>query len=573
MRTLWMFMKLRKWKWFFTMLLLIGQVTGTLLVPFLIAGLVDNGIMAGDKQAVITIGIQMLLVSLLTTAVSVAGSYLSADLAADFGRLLRQQLFEKSQKLSVTTFEAAGVPSMITRATSDIAVIQQTLGMALQLVVPAPFIVLTALVMTLQVNVALAGILTGCVVLFLLFTVIVFQKSQPLSSQIQTRLDRINQVVREAISGVRVIRAFGNEQYEERRASGAFEGYASNLIRLNKLFAVLNPVVWMIMGLSVAGVLWAGGIFSAKHIMNVGEITAVIEYTVLTLSYLIMAASSSVMLPKMGACLSRIAQVLAMPQGKQCASKADLTITDAPVIAFEDVSFSFDGAEAPAVEHISFTCRAGETVAMIGGTGAGKSTLADLMVRLYEPDHGSIKLYGTDIRELSEQALWQTVGYVPQKAFLFSGTVAENLRMGSGTATAQDMEHALQVAQAGFIYQMPSGLNTPVAQGGKNFSGGQKQRLAIARALVKQAPLYIFDDSFSALDLKTDAALRRALKEVHRNAAKIIIAQRVSSILDADQILVLHEGRLVGKGSHQSLLQSCPAYCEIVKSQLQLQGD
>ena len=582
MKYLKLFLKERKGKVAITLLMLLGQVVGTLLIPFLIAGIVDNGILKGDMTAVFRIGWQMILVLIVATIVSILGSYYSSDLAAVFGYDMRDKIFRKSQELSIHEFDTFGVSSMITRTTSDISNLQQTLGMVLQMIVPAPLIIGVSIVMTSYTNLTLSFVLIFSVIIFILFSVVILKKSNVISQRIQSRLDRINQVVRESITGIRVIRAFGNERHEEGRSGKAFENYATEMIKLNKLFAVLTPSVWLVMGLSMAVIVWLGGLFSMKGTMEIGQITAVTEYAIITLSYLIMALATSATLPKMKSCLDRIEQVLDIEPEIQDLNRKQVGVAEtspvavdvvdnSPVVEFENVSFYYPGAEEPVIKNLSFCCNEGETTAIIGSTGSGKSTVANLLLRLHDVDEGEVRLSGTDIRSLLQHELRDNIGYVPQKAFLFSGTIEDNLRMGYKNATEEDMRKALNISQSeSFVNELPMGLGSPVSQGGSNFSGGQKQRLSIARALIKPAPVYIFDDSFSALDLKTDAALRKSLKENMTDAVKIIIAQRVSTIIDADQILVLDEGKLVGIGKHDTLMKNCSVYQAIARSQMNI---
>lgn len=565
-----LFLVKKKLKLTITLFLLVGQVVGTLIIPFLIAGIVDNGILKNDINAIINIGIQMLIVTLVTVIVSIAGAYYSADLAAAFGRDMREAIFRKSQDLSIREFDEIGVSSMITRTTSDISTLQQTLVMILQMVVPAPLIVVASIIMTYMVSPALTIIPIVCILLFILVAVIVFKKSLPLSQLIQTRMDQINQVFREAITGIRVIRAFDNTTYEQNRCNQAFEKYASNMIKLNKLFAIVNPAVWLVMGLSMVAIVWFGGVLSVGGSMAIGEITAVTEYTIMTLGYLIMAAMSCVTIPKMRSCLKRLENVLNIsPEISDTNSAIPSSSQNSPVLEFNHVEFFYHGAEEPVLKDLSFSCISGQTTAIIGSTGSGKSTIANLLLRLYDVDSGQILLNGVDIKTLPQHKLRENIGYVPQKAFLFSGTIADNLYMGCKTATKEDLQKALSISQSeDFVNSLPLKLNAPVSQGGSNFSGGQKQRLSIARAIVKNAPVLIFDDSFSALDFKTDATLRKALKRDVKDAVKLIIAQRVSTIMDADQIIVLDEGNIVGIGKHEALLNDCSIYQAIYKSQI-----
>ena len=573
MKYLKLFLKERKGKVGITLIMLLGQAVGTLLIPFLIAGIVDNGILKGDMNEILNIGGQMLLVLLITTVAAVLGSYYSADLAAVFGYYMRDKIFRKSQELSIHDFDTIGVSSMITRTTSDISNLQQTFGLVLQLIVPAPLIIVASIAMTTYTSLTLALVLILSVVIFIVFARLVLKKSIFISKRVQDKLDYINQVIRESITGIRVIRAFGNEEYEEDRAGKAFKNYATDMIKLNKIFAVLNPTIWLMIGVSVAIIVWVGGVFSMKGSMEIGQITAVTEYSIITLSYLILATTTSVTLPKMKSCLDRIEEVLEInPEIQDFNIEKKCAKDDYAVVEFENVSFFYRGAEEPVIRDISFSCNKGETTAIIGSTGSGKSTIANLILRLHDIDQGEIRINGVDIRCLSQKELRDTIGYVPQKAFLFSGTIEDNLRMGYKEATKEDMERALSISQSkSFVDKLPIGLKSEVSQGGSNFSGGQKQRLSIARALIRKVPIYIFDDSFSALDLKTDSALRKSLKENMTDAAKIIIAQRVSTIMDADQILVLDEGKLVGIGKHIDLMKNCSVYQAIAKSQMSIE--
>lgn len=564
------FIKQHKGQFLLTLLLLLGQVVTTLLIPALIATVIDQGILKEDMGVIKTTGIQMLLVAVFGTLISIWGSWASGNIGSLFGKEMRSKLFRKVQELSIHQFDEIGVSSMITRSTSDIANMQQTLGMFLQMVIPAPLIIAVSLVMTWRVSPTIAFVQLVAMALFFLFAWVVVKKSNSLSRSIQTRLDKINKVVRESITGVRVIRAFGNEKYEENRSGEAFEGYANNMIKLNRLFAVAMPAVWMLMGGLMIVVIIIGGMFSIKGTMQVGQITAVIEYSMMTMGYLMMAAGTITTLPKTFACLERLQEVLSKnPEISDSSSQPIPFEKSTAVVEFKNVTFAYPGAEEPVLSNLSFKIRRGETTAVVGSTGSGKSTLADLLLRLHDVQSGLIQINGTNIRAISQNALRNKIGAVPQKAFLFSGTIADNLRMGREDATNEELWQALRIAQAGdFVENLADGLLSPVAQGGTNFSGGQRQRLAIARALVKKADIFLFDDSFSALDVRTDAALRKALKEQVSSPAKLIIAQRVSSIVDADQILVLDEGKLVGKGTHSQLLETCNIYRAIAESQM-----
>lgn len=547
------------------------QSFGTLLAPYYVAEIIDNGIALGDTRAIVIIGLKMLLASAFTALVSLWGSYLCADFAALTGKHLRELIFEKTQQLSIKEFNAFGTASMITRATGDITIIVDTLIMFAQVVIPAPLIAVAAVVMTGTVSPDLIYVPLVSMAVFFVGVYVLFRKASPISKTIQAHLDTINRIVRESIVGIRVIRAFDNAAYEKQRTDEAFSEYAKNVIRLNRIFSYFSPMIWIMMGLTMASAVWLGGLLVLDQTIEVGSISAVTEYTVMTLMFLMMSAMVLAMMPRMMDCLNRISEVLDVaPQIVDAEGAHTTTDTSEPnKIVFKNVSFAYKGAEKPVVEELNFTCQQGKTTAIIGGTGSGKSTIAALMLRLYDADEGQILLEGEDIRNLTQETVHKRISYVPQKAFLFSKTIAENLRMGNPDATMEQLEYAARVAMADtFIQSLEQGYESSVAQGGTNFSGGQKQRLCIARALVKKAPVYLFDDSFSALDYKTDAALRHALKLEMKDAALVIIAQRISTIMDADQIIVLDAGKIVGIGTHGELMESCDIYKEIYDSQL-----
>lgn len=568
------FLSEHKGKVVLNVLLALAQSVGTLALPMLMAGIVDQGILAKNMDVVRRTGIEMLLITVFSTTAAILFSWSAADMGALFGRDMRQKLFHRSQELSLRQFNDLGLSSMVTRSTADVTTMQVTVSMVIQMVLPAPLLMAAAVVMTFRVSGRLALVLLLCLAALLAFCIWMVRASSPMTLLIQKKLDRVNQMVREHVTGTRVVRAFGREAHEEARSGSAFEAYANTMIRLGHMFAVVNPVVWLILGLCMAAVLWIGGMLTGRGSMEVGQIMAVTEYTTMALGFLITAAGAVLYLPKFRSCMERLQEVLdTMPDVADPQISSAAPVADAPVISFENVSFFYPGAEEPVLQDLNFICRPGETTAIIGGTGSGKSTVADLLLRLHDVTGGTIRLHGQDIRKMSQKELRSVIGCVPQKAFLFSGTIAENLRMGNKNASDEELWDALSTAQAeDFVRSLPKGLNAPVAQGGGNFSGGQRQRLAIARALVRKADLYVFDDSFSALDVKTDAALRRALESHGGNAAKLIIAQRVSTILNADQILVLNQGRVAGKGRHEELLLSCPTYQDIVKSQLEQKG-
>lgn len=575
MKYLKIFLRENIWKVIFTLILLIGQSVGTLLVPFLVADIIDKGILLGDTQAIWDIGIWMLVTAFAAAAISVYGSWYSADLAALFGHDMRNRLFAKSQILSIRQLDSLGTASMINRTTVDISHLQSNIGLFWQLVVPAPLVAVASIIMTLNASIYLTIVLLIAVLIFVLYIWLILYRSNKLAQRIQLLMDNASRILRENVTGTRVIRAFGNEDYEHSRATAAFRGYADNMIALNKIFALLNPAAWLIVGFCIAAVVWLGGALSANNQMQIGEITAVAEYAIITLSYLIVAATTITTLPKVISCLNRLQEVLDMQPDIVDGSEmpADTAAYKLSTLTFEHVYFAYPEAEEHVLHDISFSCPAGKTTAIIGGTGSGKSTISNLLMRFYDIPSGRICFDQTDISSLCQQQVRSTIALVPQKSFLFSGSIADNLRIGNPSASEEDMWQVLKVAQAeDFVRSLPQNLEAAVAQGGLNFSGGQKQRLAIARALIKESAVYIFDDSLSALDVKTDLALRQALKTYRTDAIKIIVTQRVSTAMDADNILVLDEGRLIAQGQHRQLMQTCAVYQEIVRSQLEKGG-
>lgn len=551
------------------------QVFGILLVPFFVAQIINVGIMEKNIETILWIGLEMLAAAGITTLISLWSSYLCADLASLTGKHMRELIFDKTQLLSIRDFNQFGTASMITRATGDITIIQQTMIMITQLILPTPLIAVAAVVMTAMVSMELVYIPLAAMVVFLILILVLFKKASPVSRTIQTRVDRVNRVVRESIVGVRVIRAFDNTVYEQKRSDDTFRAYADNVIHLNKIFAVFNPLVWAIMGITMVAVVWFGGYLVLQATIQIGSIMAVMQYTVIILMFLMMSAMVIVMVPRMIACLERISEVLdtepEIVDHSQTGEQPD--VTESKQIVFKNVSFSYQGAEEPVLKDLSFSCEAGKTTAIIGGTGSGKSTVLALMLRLYDIQDGAILVGGNDIQKMTQHDLRECISYVPQKAFLFSGTIADNLRTGKPDATDAELIQAGKIAQAeAFIGSLEAGYESPVAQGGTNFSGGQKQRLCIARALVKKAPIYIFDDSFSALDYQTDAALRSELKLTMKDACLVVVAQRISTIMDADQIIVLDDGSIAGIGRHEELLKTCSLYRAIADSQVKREG-
>lgn len=554
-----------------TVLLAVIDVGGSLFIPTLAAHLLNQGTSGVAFEELLTTGLQMGAVSLFSSICAILGGYACATLAARVGKDMRVALYEKSLKLSVYDFRQFGTASITTRTVSDITTIQFALTSFIQMVLPVPLVCIIALALSFQPNSTLGTILLILTALVFILALGIMRSASPLFKKLQKLLDRMTTILLENITGVRVVRAFNNEEREQNRMSDAFSNYAETSIKANRRFANLDGLSYFFINLFVVIVYWLSGGYISLGNLQIGDITAVIQYAMMVMFFLMMAQMVILTMPRALECCERIRAVLEhSPEIRDLVEQDDqksLPNQD-EVLAFRNVSFRFADAEENTLSHLNFSCRRGQTTAIIGGTGSGKSTVASLILRFHDVIGGSILLNGKDIRQMTQHTLRDHLAYVQQKAWLFSGTIASNLRYGNADATDEQLMHAADVAQAGdFIRSLPDGLNSFVAQGGTNFSGGQKQRLSIARALVKKPELYIFDDSFSALDFKTDAALRKALAKETQDAAVLIIAQRVSTIQHADQIVVLNEGQMVGLGKHEELLQTCPVYREIYESQ------
>ena len=551
------FIKENKWIVLATTLTICLQIAGTLGVPKLVGKLIDVGIVSGDQQVIKTIGIQMFLVAFIGTIAAIISSYLSALVAAKFGFQVRGLFFKKFQQFSMKNVDKFGSNSLLTRMTNDVDNVQTMIVLFCQLIFPAPIISLFALVMTFSYSVSLAWVTLASIVFYLVVVYFLMKKGTPLSLKIQPKMDRITTTLREFFTGINMIRAFNNQDFEEQRTNQTFKNYAERMSKVNQIFAWITPVAFLLMGVVYASILWFGGNLVAVGTLQIGTVTAVIEYTLLTLAYLMIAAMVLVVIPRSVASLNRLQEVLS-EEIEISDPHTEATIAYHPekaLICFDHVTFQYTETADPVLENVSFVIPKGKTTAIVGATGAGKSTLVKLLLRINEVTAGTISYSGTDIRSLSQQTIRQVISYVPQKAFLFSGTILSNLLMGNAKATTEEIRTALEISQSSeFIDSLPQGIESFVAQGGSNYSGGQKQRMCIARALIKPADVYIFDDSFSALDYKTDAALRAALHAQMSDKTLLIVAQRLSTIMNADNIIVLDEGRIVGQGTHADLL-------------------
>lgn len=579
-----------------TVLVLMVDIAGTLLVPTLLANMVNIGVATKNFNYILQNGLAMLGATALASGGALLGSYLSAKLAANVGRDIRNAVYDSSLAFSGSDFERFGTGSMITRTLNDINVIQQSIIMTIQMVLPVPIMCVMGIALATSIDYQMGILLAIVVAVVLVIAAITVANAAPIFTRLQRFIDRMNVVLRENITGVRVIRAFNKEEHENERLDDVFSRYAKAAIKVNWLFAGLDCSAFFLMNIAEVAVLWFGGNRVGAHAMEIGSISAVLEYAMLILFFIMMAQIVALTLPRAKACLDRADEVINLvPEIRDCvrpahdpldakgdpaldaAVVADAAVTadaaepddDADVVAaFRHVTFRFSDADEDTLHNLNFRCRRGQTTAIIGSTGSGKSTVAKLLLRFHDVTGGAIQFNGADVRGMTQESLRDAIAYVPQKAWLFSGTIADNLRFGNEAATEEQMRHALDVAQSQFVYDLPDGLDSRVAQGGTNFSGGQRQRLSIARALMKRADLYIFDDSFSALDFKTDAALRRALVPETRDTATLIIAQRISTILHADQIIVLKDGEMAGIGTHEELMETCEVYRAIAGSQM-----
>lgn len=553
------------------LILLFLQMLGTLYVPTLTADIVNKGIIIGDLERVWRIGSFMLLVAVLIAGISILQTYLSTSVFTGMGRDIRSALFKKSQNLTINEFNRFGSASMITRCTNDITQIQQGYMAAIEMLLPAPIMAVAGLLLAFSKSPALALLIAVSMTIICILTVRIGSKAMKLFAGLQVILDRINRVLRENLTGIRVIRAFNRSGFEQKRTDKTYEEYAFTAIRVNKIFAVLMPVIMMIMNVCIILIIALGGQNVANGQMEIGDIMALIEYAFLILMYLVMGIMVIMIFPRAQTCASRVNEVLeSCSERTSAATHSDCKRTrTVPKLEFCNVTFRYQGAEEPVLNNISFVADIGKTTAIIGGTGSGKSTVASLIPRFYDIQSGEILIDGVNIAAMSEVSLRDRIGFVPQKAFLFSGTILDNFHHGKKDVGLAEIRHAADVAQiSDFIDSLDQGYETRVSQGGNNFSGGQKQRLSIARALVRKPEIYVFDDSFSALDFKTDAKLRTALKDEVTDAVVILVAQRISTIMDAEQIIVLDEGRVVGIGTHKELLANCEVYQQIAKSQL-----
>jgi len=549
-----------------------AQAIANLYLPTLFANIVDNGIIKGDTGYIWRTGGIMLLITLGGTIAAVVGIFYSSQVATGFGKIIRARLFTHVAQFSLHEFDTVSTSSLITRTTNDTTQVQQVMILVLNMMITAPFTLIAGIILALNQDVGLTWILVVIIPILVGTIVILMSNAIPLFRIMQKKLDKLNLILDEGLTGVRVVRAFDRKNYEEHRFDEANLDLTNVAITVNRLVASLMPIMMLCLNVSSIAILWFGAIRINNGQMQVGALIAFLQYAMLILFALLMISMMFIMLPRAAASADRINEVLAIEPEINDPDHVKQADKQKGYVEFQHVTFSYPGAEEPAISHISFSAAPGEVTAIIGGTGSGKSTLVSLIPRFYDIDSGHLLVDGVDVREISQEHLRSKIGFMPQKAVLFSGTIAENIRYGKEDATDEEVRHAADVAQATeFISEMQDGFNSVIAQGGTNVSGGQKQRLSIARALVRKPEIYVFDDSFSALDFKTDAKLRAALKQETRESTVLIVSQRVSTIMDADQIIVLNEGRIAGIGTHRDLMRSSEVYREIVSSQLSME--
>ncbi|WP_326829274.1 ABC transporter ATP-binding protein/permease [Streptosporangium sp. NBC_01810] len=548
------------------------QLVGTiasLYLPSLNADIIDQGVATGDTGYILSAGGWMLAISLVQIACSIAAVYYGSHAAMGFGRDLRSAIFHQVGDFSAREVSRFGAPSLITRGTNDVQQVQMLVVMTCTMLVTAPIMGVGGIIMALRQDLGLSWLMLVCVPALLVSIGLITVRMVPQFRAMQERIDQVNQVLREQLTGIRVVRAFVREREETRRFADANDALTGTALRVGRLSALTFPTVMLILNVSSGAVLWFGAGRVDSGEMQIGALTAFLMYLMQILMSVMMAGFISMMIPRAAVCAERITEVLDTESSVTPPRDPVRQVSGRAELEMRDVEFRYPGAEAPVLSGISFRVAAGQTTAVIGSTGSGKTTLVSLVPRLFDATSGTVSVNGVDVRDLDPQLLWSRIGLVPQKPYLFSGTVASNLRYGNPDASDEELWEALEIAQArDFVEAMPEGLAAPITQGGTNVSGGQRQRLSIARALVSKPEIYLFDDSFSALDLATDARLRAALRPHTAEAAVIIVGQRVSTVADSDQIIVLDDGVVVGLGTHDELLDSCPTYIEIVESQL-----
>lgn len=545
------------------------QTISDLYLPTLMSDIINKGLMEGDTNYIIGRGGLMLLITAGGTICAIIGTYISSRVAVGLGRIIRNKVFDRVESFSLHEFDKIGTSTLITRTTNDITQVQTVTVIIMRMMISAPMMAIGGVILALQKDGPLTLVLAVAIPLLAAVLILIAFKGIPRFKMMQTKLDKINLVLRENLTGIRVIRAFNRSENEKIRFDEANADFTDNATKVNRIMAFLMPAIMMGMNLTTIAVLWFGALRINSGNLDLGSLMAFTQYAMMIMFSLLMVSMMFIFVPRAQAAAVRINEVLDTIPEINDPEKATTCGIEKGFVEFKDVTFSYHGAEQPAISGISFSAKPGEITAIIGGTGSGKSTLINLIPRFYDVDSGSVLIDGVDVREMTQECLRSKIGFVPQKTVLFSGSITENIKYGKPDATEEEIKHAADTAQATeFIADMENGFEHSISQGGTNVSGGQKQRLSIARALVRRPEIYIFDDSFSALDFKTDARLRAALKKEIADATAFIISQRVSTVMDADRIIVLDEGKIVGIGAHRELLKTCEVYHEIVSSQL-----
>ncbi|WP_078549490.1 ABC transporter ATP-binding protein [Litchfieldia alkalitelluris] len=566
------FIKPYKWSILgITGLTLVG-ILFELFIPTLMANIVDIGVVNSDIPYIIKTGVWMIVLSLTAICVTIGSIYLTSKVAVCFARDIRRELFVKVEGFSMEELDKIGTASLITRTTNDIKQVQDAISLILGMATRAPLMLVGGIILAVIMEPTLSIIFLVALPILVLAVVLLIKKATPLFGLLQKKTDRLNLVIREGLTGIRVIRAFNQVNFEKKRFNIANEDFRDTAIKVNKTLALLFPLMSIIISFSNIAIVWFGAIQINKGVMQVGNMMAFLQYALMIFMAFILLSIAFMMIPRAQASAKRINEILQMDAIIKDPTEPNVLDVQEGLVQFENVTYRYKGAEKPAIQNISFEVISGQTTAIIGSTGSGKTTLIQLIPRFYDPEEGRILIGGIDVQDMSQKQLREKIGYVPQKASLFTGTIAENIRFGKKEATEEEINEALEIAQAiDFVKEKEDGIQTMIHQAGSNLSGGQKQRLSIARAIVRNPEIFIFDDSFSALDYKTDAKLRRMLKE-KLNATIIIVGQRISSIMDADEIIVLDEGKMVGKGTHEYLSKTNQVYQEILISQ-QMEGE
>ncbi len=561
-----------KWQALVVVLLTAVQSISQLYLPNLMSDIVNEGVVAQDIGFIINTGILMLGFTLIVSICTILARLFAAKTAVGFAKDLRRDIFKSVEDYSLGEFDKIGTASLITRSTNDVTQIMNVMVMMLAMLLAAPIMAVGGIIMAVNKDTGLAWLIVVVIIFMSALILGIALKVMPLFKSLQKKIDRVNLVLRENLTGIRVIRAFNKTGFEQGRFDEANSDLTNTSITAYRWMGAMFPAIMLVLNIATVAVIWFGGQFIDTGRTNVGDLMAFQQYVMQVLFSLIMATMMFVMFPRAAAAAERINEIFALkPTITDTVSTAPETVQKGNV-EFKNVSFYYHGAQEPAISGVSFISRPGEVTAIIGGTGSGKTTLVNLVPRFYDASEGQVLVDGVDVRDYPQEALRNKIGFVPQKVSLMSGTIASNLRYGKNDASDEELKHAIETAQAeDFVSELDEGLDAPVSQNGTNFSGGQKQRLSIARALVRKPEIFIFDDSFSALDFKTDAKLRRALKAEIENSTVFIVAQRVSTVMDADNILVLDDGKIVGQGRHKELMKSCATYMEIVESQLSLE--